>query len=219
MRLFFRNSALFYKKVHFAARPGAGSDGRFLGSGLHRLRALGSRARSPSPAPSTGKVASHRSSACGPEAAPPSPHAPEDAPPSGDPVPNSRTGCSGRTPGRSVPGIRPPRRAPDLRPQLRRPHPLVGHEVMARLADGRKMVQILRRGAAHGLSTLESINTRFKPIEDVELLWALPFMGLRASCVEPAQARAAPQTAPPFASDRRRSAGRLRPQGCLALHR
>ena len=59
------------------------------------------------------------------------------------------------------------------------PTPLVGHEVMARLADGRKMVKILRRGAAPGLWTLESINTRFKPIEDVELLWALPFMGLR----------------------------------------
>ena len=59
------------------------------------------------------------------------------------------------------------------------PTPLVGQEVMARLADGRKMVKILRRGAAPGLWTLESINTRFKPIEDVELLWALPFMGLR----------------------------------------
>jgi phage repressor protein C with HTH and peptisase S24 domain len=59
------------------------------------------------------------------------------------------------------------------------PTPLVGHEVMARLADGRKMVKILRRGAAPGLWTLESINTRVKPIEDVELLWALPFMGLR----------------------------------------
>jgi hypothetical protein len=41
------------------------------------------------------------------------------------------------------------------------------------------MVKILRRGAAPGLWTLESINTRVKPIEDVELLWALPFMGLR----------------------------------------
>jgi phage repressor protein C with HTH and peptisase S24 domain len=59
------------------------------------------------------------------------------------------------------------------------PSPLVGHEVMARLADGRKMVKILRRGAAPGLWTLESINTRFPPIEDVELLWALPFEGLR----------------------------------------
>jgi hypothetical protein len=57
--------------------------------------------------------------------------------------------------------------------------PLVGHEVLAHLADGRKMVKILRRGAAPGLWTLESINTRVKPIEDVELLWALPFMGLR----------------------------------------
>jgi phage repressor protein C with HTH and peptisase S24 domain len=59
------------------------------------------------------------------------------------------------------------------------PSPLVGQEVMARLADGRKVVKILRRGAAPGLWTLESINTRFKPIEDVELLWALPFEGLR----------------------------------------
>lgn len=59
------------------------------------------------------------------------------------------------------------------------PTPLVGQEVMARLADGRKVVKILRRGAAPGLWTLESINTRFEPIEDVELLWALPFVGLR----------------------------------------
>lgn len=59
------------------------------------------------------------------------------------------------------------------------PTPLVGLEIMARLADGRKMVKILRRGAAPGLWTLESINTRYKPIEDVELLWALPFQGLR----------------------------------------
>jgi phage repressor protein C with HTH and peptisase S24 domain len=59
------------------------------------------------------------------------------------------------------------------------PSPLVGHEVMARLADGRKMVKILRRGAAPGLWTLESINTRYPPLEDVELLWALPFEGLR----------------------------------------
>ncbi|HYE45497.1 MAG TPA: XRE family transcriptional regulator [Caulobacter sp.] len=59
------------------------------------------------------------------------------------------------------------------------PSPLVGQEVMARLADGRKMVKILRRGAAPGLWTLESINTRYPPIEDVELLWALPFQGLR----------------------------------------
>lgn len=59
------------------------------------------------------------------------------------------------------------------------PSPLVGQEVMARLADGRKMVKILRRGAAPGLWTLESINTRYPPIEDAELLWALPFLGLR----------------------------------------
>jgi hypothetical protein len=32
---------------------------------------------------------------------------------------------------------------------------------------------------APGLWPLESNDTRFKPIEDAELLWALPFMGLR----------------------------------------
>lgn len=60
------------------------------------------------------------------------------------------------------------------------PLPLIGHEVMARLADGRRLLKILRRGSRPGLYTLYSVNTAYDPIEDVELLWALPFEELRA---------------------------------------
>lgn len=64
-------------------------------------------------------------------------------------------------------------------PRYDDPTPLVGLEVMARISDGRKVVKILRRGSAPGLWTLHSINTSYPPIEDVQLLWALPFEGLR----------------------------------------
>lgn len=60
------------------------------------------------------------------------------------------------------------------------PTPLIGREVMARLVDGRKLLKVLRPGRRDGTWTLYSINTAYDPIEDVELLWALPFEELRA---------------------------------------
>ncbi len=60
------------------------------------------------------------------------------------------------------------------------PSGLVGQEIMARLDDGRKLIKVLRRGAAYGTWDLYSINSNHAPIENARLLWALPFLGLMA---------------------------------------
>lgn len=61
------------------------------------------------------------------------------------------------------------------------PSPLIGREVMARLADGRKLLKILQSGDEPGRFTLYSVNTAYEPIRNVELLWALPFKRLHAA--------------------------------------
>lgn len=58
------------------------------------------------------------------------------------------------------------------------PSNLIGREIMARLDDGRKLIKVLRRGAAYGTWDLYSINSNHAPIENARLLWALPFLGL-----------------------------------------
>lgn len=49
---------------------------------------------------------------------------------------------------------------------------LVGRECVLRLADGRMLVKVLRRGISQGFFTLESFNA--PPIENVVVEWAAP---------------------------------------------
>jgi transcriptional regulator with XRE-family HTH domain len=63
----------------------------------------------------------------------------------------------------------------------RDPMSQIGRECMVKLrADKRKLVKVLRRGSRAGLWNLYSVNTNHAPIEDVEIDWVLPFVGLRA---------------------------------------
>lgn len=64
-------------------------------------------------------------------------------------------------------------------PRYDDPSSLIGRQVMARLEDGRKLVKILRPGSEPGRFTLYSVNSAYDPIENVALLWALPFQELR----------------------------------------
>jgi transcriptional regulator with XRE-family HTH domain len=56
---------------------------------------------------------------------------------------------------------------------------LLNKRVMARLSDGRKFFKVLKRGSRAGLWTLRSLNPSSPDIEDVKLLWVLPYRGSR----------------------------------------
>lgn len=64
-------------------------------------------------------------------------------------------------------------------PQSDDPTPHIGMEVMAALADGRRLVKVLRRGQEKARWDLYSINTTYNVIEGMQLLWVRPFEGLR----------------------------------------
>lgn len=53
-----------------------------------------------------------------------------------------------------------------------RPDELIGKECVVRLADGRMLVKIIRRGSKRNLFTLESWNA--PPMEDQKVEWAAP---------------------------------------------
>ncbi len=56
----------------------------------------------------------------------------------------------------------------------RDPQDFIGRECVVRLADGRVLVKVLRRGSQAGLFSLESWNA--PPIEDKAIEWAAPVM-------------------------------------------
>ena len=56
---------------------------------------------------------------------------------------------------------------------------LLNKRVMARLADGRKLFKILRRGSRPGVFSLHSLNPDTPAIEDVRIDWVLPYRGSR----------------------------------------
>lgn len=56
---------------------------------------------------------------------------------------------------------------------------LVNRECLVDLPDGRKLLKVLRRGSALGLWNLHSVNSSYAPIEDVTIIKACPFVGLR----------------------------------------
>lgn len=64
-------------------------------------------------------------------------------------------------------------------PRAADPSSLIGREVMAKLADGRAVVKILRKGTRAGRYTLESYNRLVEPIENAKIEWVLPFEQLR----------------------------------------
>lgn len=57
------------------------------------------------------------------------------------------------------------------------PSDLYGKDVVVRLADGRTLVKVLRRGSEPGLFNLESFNA--PPIEDVSIEWAVPVLWVK----------------------------------------
>jgi phage repressor protein C with HTH and peptisase S24 domain len=59
------------------------------------------------------------------------------------------------------------------------PQALFGRDVVARLADGRTFVKVLRRGSQPDLFTLESYNA--PPLEDVTLEWVVPVEWVKRS--------------------------------------
>lgn len=59
-------------------------------------------------------------------------------------------------------------------PRLEDPSPLINKRVMARMADGRKLFKVLRKGRERGTFDLYSLNSAYDPIENAELLWVLP---------------------------------------------
>lgn len=59
-------------------------------------------------------------------------------------------------------------------PRVDDPSPLINRRVMARMADGRKLFKVLRKGSEPGTFDLYSLNSAYDPIEGAELLWVLP---------------------------------------------
>ncbi|MGL4966134.1 MAG: XRE family transcriptional regulator [Inquilinus sp.] len=57
------------------------------------------------------------------------------------------------------------------------PSDLFGKDVVVRLADGRTLVKVLRRGSEPSLFNLESFNA--PPIEDVAIEWAVPVLWVK----------------------------------------
>lgn len=51
------------------------------------------------------------------------------------------------------------------------PHEMINRRCVAKLADGRLLVKILRRGSDDGLWTLQSINATTADIEDIVVEW------------------------------------------------